>query len=155
MKTYQQWMQEYAVDHTHPTNQAIHKVCVPLIMFSFMGLIWSLPTLRLFSFSINWTFVILIPVLIFYGSLKNWPSFFLMVFQLNIMLFVCSILDESGDLVWLSLVIFILAWIGQFIGHKIEGRKPSFLQDLSFLLIGPLWVNQGLLKLLGIPSSCD
>ena len=44
------------------------------------------------------------------------------------------------------LVIFVLAWIGQFIGHKIEGKKPSFFKDLQFLLVGPLWVLKGLLK---------
>jgi uncharacterized membrane protein YGL010W len=40
----------------------------------------------------------------------------------------------------LSIALFVLAWIGQFIGHKIEGKKPSFLDDLRFLLIGPLFV---------------
>jgi uncharacterized membrane protein YGL010W len=40
----------------------------------------------------------------------------------------------------LSIAIFVVAWIGQFIGHKIEGKKPSFLDDLRFLLIGPLFV---------------
>ncbi|MEG2033750.1 MAG: Mpo1-like protein, partial [Janthinobacterium sp.] len=39
-----------------------------------------------------------------------------------------------------SLGVFVLAWIGQFIGHQIEGKKPSFLDDLRFLLIGPLFV---------------
>ena len=34
----------------------------------------------------------------------------------------------------------MIAWIGQFIGHKIEGAKPSFFEDLQFLLIGPAWV---------------
>jgi uncharacterized membrane protein YGL010W len=40
----------------------------------------------------------------------------------------------------LSIAVFVVAWIGQFIGHKIEGKKPSFLEDLRFLLIGPLFV---------------
>jgi uncharacterized membrane protein YGL010W len=39
-----------------------------------------------------------------------------------------------------SLTVFVVAWIGQFIGHKIEGKKPSFFEDLRFLLIGPLFV---------------
>jgi uncharacterized membrane protein YGL010W len=43
-----------------------------------------------------------------------------------------------------NIVIFVLAWIGQFVGHKIEGQKPSFLEDVQFLLIGPLWVVKGL-----------
>ncbi len=37
-------------------------------------------------------------------------------------------------------VVFVLAWIGQFVGHRIEGRKPSFLEDVKFLLVGPAWL---------------
>ena len=53
--------------------------------------------------------------------------------------------------VWrLSLAIFIVAWIGQFIGHKIEGKKPSFFEDLQFLLIGPAWLLSFIYNKLGI-----
>ena len=42
---------------------------------------------------------------------------------------------------WLtSIVIFVIAWIGQFIGHAVEGKRPSFFKDVQFLLIGPLWL---------------
>jgi uncharacterized membrane protein YGL010W len=42
---------------------------------------------------------------------------------------------------WLtSVVIFVVAWIGQFVGHALEGKRPSFFKDLQFLLIGPLWL---------------
>jgi uncharacterized membrane protein YGL010W len=62
-------------------------------------------------------------------------------------------LEENGKiLLWqLALLIFAIAWIGQFIGHKIEGKKPSFLTDLAFLLIGPLWLLHFIYKKLGIP----
>lgn len=40
----------------------------------------------------------------------------------------------------LSVIVFVIAWIGQFVGHQIEGKKPSFFKDLQFLLIGPLWL---------------
>ncbi len=50
----------------------------------------------------------------------------------------------------LSVAIFVLAWIGQFIGHKIEGKKPSFLDDLRFLLIGPLFVLSFLYRRLNL-----
>jgi uncharacterized membrane protein YGL010W len=43
--------------------------------------------------------------------------------------------------VWaICLTLFVVAWIGQFIGHKIEGKKPSFFKDVQFLLIGPAWL---------------
>ena len=50
---------------------------------------------------------------------------------------------------WLALGVFVVAWIGQFIGHKIEGRRPSFFTDLKYLLVGPLWTLSKLYKALG------
>ena len=46
--------------------------------------------------------------------------------------------------------IFVIAWIGQFIGHKIEGKKPSFLEDLQFLMVGPAWLLSFIYKKVGI-----
>lgn len=145
MRTFEQWMDEYGVDHTHPTNRLIHKICVPLIMFSIIGILWSLPRWN----SINWAFILIIPALLFYLSLKKVVMLILMVIQTLLMCWISSILHAHGILLQVSIVVFVLAWIGQFIGHKIEGRKPSFLQDLAFLLIGPLWVNRFLLQKLG------
>lgn len=73
----------------------------------------------------------------------------LMIVQTVLMCWVSSVLYRQEILLQVSITVFVLAWIGQFIGHKIEGRKPSFLQDLAFLLIGPLWVNRFLLQKLG------
>jgi uncharacterized membrane protein YGL010W len=149
MKTYRQWMDEYGVDHKNPTNQAIHKVCVPFIMFSIIGIFWTIPRIEVSSVLINWAFVFMAPALLFYWSLKNTPMFLMIVLQLFLMSLICSVIFPTGMLLQISLFVFILAWIAQFIGHKIEGRKPSFLQDISFLLIGPLWVNRFILKKIG------
>jgi uncharacterized membrane protein YGL010W len=53
-------------------------------------------------------------------------------------------------LLMLAIAVFVVAWIAQFVGHKIEGRKPSFLTDLTYLLIGPAWVLAKGLRKLGI-----
>jgi uncharacterized membrane protein YGL010W len=145
MRSFEQWMDEYGVDHTHPTNKLIHKFCVPLIMFSIIGILWSLPRWN----SINWAFVLIIPALLFYVSLKKMVMLILMIIQTLLMCWISAVLYGQGVLLQVSITVFVFAWIGQFIGHKIEGRKPSFLQDISFLLIGPLWVNRFLLKKLG------
>ncbi|MHB8570343.1 MAG: Mpo1-like protein, partial [Metallibacterium sp.] len=52
----------------------------------------------------------------------------------------------AEHLLILAGVVFVLAWIGQFIGHAIEGQRPSFLTDLAYLLIGPAWLVSKLLK---------
>ena len=49
-----------------------------------------------------------------------------------------------------AIAVFVIAWIAQFIGHKHEGRKPSFLTDLTYLLIGPAWVVAKVLRKMGI-----
>jgi uncharacterized membrane protein YGL010W len=138
MKTLEQWLNLYARDHKHPTNQLIHKVCVPAIMLSLFGLLWSIPTLE-FMGPINWAMLFCLPCLAFY-SMLSMRATLLMFFVSLIMLTVVYFIDQSGNLLRTSTTIFIVAWIIQFIGHKIEGQKPSFLEDLQFLLIGPLWV---------------
>lgn len=65
----------------------------------------------------------------------------LMLFQLAVSFVILTLWSEQTGTVFLpNLAIFVIAWIGQFIGHKIEGKKPSFFEDLQFLFIGPLWV---------------
>lgn len=151
MRTYEQWMDEYGVSHKNHTNQVIHKVCVPLIMLTVVGFLWSLPTPAFFNKIpiLNWATVFLFFCLGFYLTL-NVKMFFGMLIQTTIMCIICHYLNRAGILLPFSIVVFVLAWIGQFWGHKIEGKKPSFFQDLVFLLIGPLWVTRFLYRKLGI-----
>ena len=150
MKSLNQWFDEYAVSHQDPTNKAIHYVCVPAIFFSIVGLLMSIPSDFLennlkFNQPIieNWAVVVLVLVLIFYIRLSVVMSSKIAVFALF-----CLVLNfYIGQYVTLSIfsiAVFGVAWIGQFYGHKIEGKKPSFLKDLQFLMIGPAWVVQNL-----------
>ncbi|HEY0587678.1 MAG TPA: Mpo1-like protein [Pseudoduganella sp.] len=121
---------KYSESHLNPTNEAIHCVCVPLIVFSLLGLIWSIHPLLAVALAAA--------AMIYYFKLSR--NFALgMLVMAGFMLAVLSALPPASVLP-LSIVIFVLAWIGQFIGHKIEGKKPSFFDDLRFLLIGPLFV---------------
>lgn len=143
MKTLDQWLNLYARDHKNPINQKIHKVCVPLIMLSLFGLLWTIPTPKVFG-SINWAMLFCIPCTVFYILLSKRAAF-IMVAISALMLTAVFFIDQQTNLLYASLFIFVTAWIGQFIGHKIEGQKPSFLEDLQFLLIGPLWVFKKIL----------
>jgi uncharacterized membrane protein YGL010W len=154
----QQWFDDYGVSHKNPTNKAIHWICVPLIFFSIIGLLASIPSgfmANNFPASIA-PFVHFGSVLIFLGM-----SFFLRLsISISIGMFLVSaamILGQYGierlDIapLWLiNLIIFVAAWVGQFIGHNIEGEKPSFFQDLQFLLIGPAWLLHFIYRKLGI-----
>lgn len=146
MKTLDQWFSEYSVSHQNETNQVIHYICVPAIFFSIVGLLMSIPPLFLTNifpmyvpFLENWAVVALIFVLLFYMRLS-------MSMGLKVLIFAALciagnyFISQVAPLWIVSLAIFIVAWIGQFYGHKIEGKKPSFLKDIQFLLIGPAWV---------------
>lgn len=148
MRTIDQWLSEYAVSHQNPTNKIIHKIFVPLIVMSIMGILWCIPTPRSFGNPnvINWATFITIFVLGFYLALS--PKYFLAMSALFSALFwINKLMASHPQFLWISIGIFVVSWVFQFIGHKIEGKKPSFLQDLAFLLIGPLWVAKAVLNL--------
>ena len=146
MKTMQTWFDEYAVSHQNETNIAIHFICVPAIYFSVVGLLMCIPNGLLTSlipgnFPIieNWGFVTLIFVSIFYLRLSLKVALQVIVFTLACLI-IAHYLGQVMPL-WIACVtIFVIAWIGQFYGHNIEGKKPSFLKDLQYLMIGPAWV---------------
>ncbi len=152
MKTAQEWFDEYAVSHQNPTNQKIHYLCVPPIFFSVIGLLMSIPTSFLENtFGLynplleNWAAVVGIFILIFYLRLGFW-YFTQMLFFILLAIVGNFWLGNNANLLYASIAIFVVAWIGQFYGHHLEGKKPSAAKDLQFLLIGPLWVIQKLGK---------
>ena len=151
MRSFNQWMNEYGVSHQDPTNQLIHKICVPLIMLSVVGLIWSMPIPEKFETMpyLNWSTIFVTGCLFFYMTL-NFVMFVGMLILTSIMCWICLQLQSAGVLLPASIGIFVVSWIAQFYGHKVEGKKPSFLQDLAFLLIGPLWVLRFFYTKIGI-----
>jgi uncharacterized membrane protein YGL010W len=149
---------EYGESHQHSTNKAIHWICVPLIFFSLVGLVASIPSDTVQSMLgygnpyANWAAMLLVLVLIYYVSLSVSLSIGMMLFAVLCLMFANFIVKIDIAPLWvISLVIFVIAWIGQFYGHKLEGKKPSFLKDIQFLLIGPAWLLHFIYKRLGIP----
>lgn len=130
----------YSESHLHPVNELIHFVCVPVIVFTLLGLLWAAhPLLALAAVGLS---------TVYYFKLS--PPFAVgMLLMAAAMLVILAALPPRAVLP-LSLLVFVLAWIGQFIGHKIEGKKPSFFEDLRFLLIGPLFVLSFLYRRLNL-----
>ena len=142
-----QWISDYGVSHQNPMNKKIHWICVPLIMFTLLGLL-SLVKI----YNINLTHLIIIFALFFYLRLSISISvgmFIISAIQLGIIFYMETLLLDL-HLLYIYLLIFIIAWVGQFIGHKIEGQKPSFFEDIQFLLIGPAWIISFIYKKMGI-----
>lgn len=152
MRTIQNWLSEYGESHKNPTNKLVHWICVPVIFFCVVGMLYSVklginlgPALPL-----NLAMVILLITILYYIRLSPTLAVGMALFA-GVCLVICQMIETSGTPLWqVSLVLFVLAWIGQFWGHKIEGKKPSFLKDVQFLMIGPAWLMSFIYQRLGI-----
>jgi uncharacterized membrane protein YGL010W len=148
---------EYGESHQNKTNKLIHWFCVPAIFFSVVGLVFSIPSgflvdqLPFLGDYANWATLTLFLMLIYYITLSPALTFGMLLFSASC-LFLANFLTLSfpGMLAYISLAVFVVAWIVQFYGHKIEGKKPSFLKDVQFLMIGPAWLMHFIYKKLGI-----
>ncbi len=140
----EQWFDAYGVSHKNNTNIIIHKFCVPAILWSVVALLSSIPVPSFFMLVpfLNWATIIAFCALIFYFTLGVKP-FAIMLIQLGIALFSLNFFPPA-HIAKIGFGVFVIAWIFQFVGHKIEGKKPSFIEDIKFLLIGPLWIIKGL-----------
>ncbi len=138
MRSLEELLEEYSKSHQNSINIAIHKIMVPLIMWSILGLMYNVPIGPYSFLNLSLCFTVGCLIYYFYLSLRSGLSMCLLSV---IMLFSLYVMDHfySLPVLKISLLVFLLAWIFQFVGHKIEGKKPSFLEDILFLLIGPLW----------------
>lgn len=139
MKNVTQWFEEYGESHQNPTNKLVHWICVPSIFFSIIGLLYVVK-ITLMGVSFHLATVVILLASIFYIRLSWKLSVGTIAFAFFCHLIARYLYENYFPLLEISLSIFVIAWIGQFWGHKIEGKKPSFLKDLQFLLIGPAWL---------------
>ncbi len=134
-----QLFERYGESHRNPTNKAIHWICVPLITWSALAALWAWSPLA--------AYVGIALAAAFYAWLS--PTIALgMLAVAALMIYPLTLL--AGHVLVVAAVVFVVAWIGQFIGHHIEGRKPSFFEDLKFLLVGPAWLLGFVYRRLGI-----
>lgn len=134
MKSITEWFDEYSESHQNPTNKQIHWLCVPAILFSIIGMIAH--------FSALLTALLLVLTLVFYARL----DLVLAVAMAALLVVMAWLIYTLPVGVGFYIAIFVVAWVGQFYGHKIEGKKPSFFKDLQFLLIGPVWCMDAYLE---------
>ena len=145
------WFAHYSDDHRNLANQRIHVVAVPLILWSVTALLWCVPVPGSWFRAGLWSaLAMFVAWMFYYRASRRLGLGMLAVFV------ACAWLNRAlhdalgtGVLLQAAVAVFVLAWIAQFVGHKFEGRKPSFLTDLTYLLIGPAWVLAKLYRRLG------
>ena len=154
MQTLQHLLDEYAGSHTHRGNKLIHWICVPLIVWSVVALLWSLPFpagLQNGMAPVNWASIVLVLAQVYYFRLSIRLATGILLFNLFLLGLTATVAKMAPWPLWqMALAVFMLAWIGQFIGHVMEGKRPSFFKDLQFLLIGPAWLMSFVYDRLGL-----
>ena len=153
-KSADQWFEEYSESHQNKLNKLIHWVCVPLIFLDIMALLWSVPVpaaLKEVHPYLNWATLSSLFILGFYIRISL--TLTIGMVALTILSYVVIAAFESAQIapLWMTAAgAFVVLWVLQFIGHHIEGKKPSFLADLQYLMIGPAWCLGFLYRKAGI-----
>jgi len=154
MRSMQSWLDGYSADHRNPTNQVIHWICVPPIVWSVVALLWTVPVPSAWLKPGAWAVFAMVLAFTWYWKHSHRLGGALLVAFVVLALITAWLFDLLGPvrLRWVAIAVFVLAWIGQFVGHKFEGHRPSFLTDLSYLLVGPAWLMEKFLRRLGFKA---
>jgi uncharacterized membrane protein YGL010W len=127
----QRSLNEYKASHRNRKNVLIHMICVPLISVSTLGMLKGIPA------PFDLSLLLTAGALAYCAKFKNWRLL------LGIVLFFglsYLVLNQIPNLFLVSLSVFVVSWVGQFIGHAIEGKQPAFVENLESLFLGPIWV---------------
>ena len=154
-KNIHEWLDDYGESHKNQLNKKIHWICVPLITITLLGLLSLIKysfTVENGTYNINIAGLFIIFAILFYFKLSKSLAIGMLFLTGICMNYIqkLEMIYSNDSLLLIYIVVFVIAWIGQFIGHKIEGKKPSFLKDVQFLLIGPVWLLSFIYKKLNI-----
>jgi uncharacterized membrane protein YGL010W len=147
------WFDNYSRDHQNPTNQLIHWICVPAITWTVVALVWLIPVPGWLGRPGLWAVLAMFLAFCFYYYRLSRKIGLAMAGAFIVLALVTDTIYNaigSTGLLRLAIGVFVVAWIGQFIGHSIEGTRPSFFKDVQFLLIGPIWLMSHLYRRLGL-----
>lgn len=149
MKTVHDWLDEYAASHRNAVNRRFHYACIPPIVFSVICALKAIPAGNAW---VNPASVVMVLALLWYLRL-SWRLALGLVLVFAVFYGGALVLQTATgpNFIWVTLAIFVVGWIGQFVGHAIEGARPSFFKDLQFLLVGPLWELAHVYRQLGLP----
>jgi uncharacterized membrane protein YGL010W len=154
MNLAEHWLQSYGVDHTHPGNRLLHWICVPLMVVSVVGLLWSLPVPEHFARApsvLNWGTLFLMATIVYYFLMSLRLALGMLPFLLGVILIVNWLAALTPRLWALCTVLLLVASVGLFVGHQLEGRRGSVLRDLYYLMLGPIWLLATVYRRLRVP----
>lgn len=159
MRNMATFLSDYGESHRHPINQWVHIFCVPAIFVATLGLFWLIPLgqwLGLHGAAAYWVnggTLLALACMPFYLRLSPGVSLLMLGWLIVALAIVVGVDRSAVSLGWSALVVWLVAWSVQVWGHKVEGKKPSFIDDLVFLLVGPVFVSKEVLYKLGLSRT--
>ena len=132
-------LESYEKNHQNPINEAMHIIAIPLIMFSILGMTAA--------FDIFLEYILVGIVFFYYLKLSKTAALLMLVWLL---IYLGLVVLLKSYIIEISILLFAFGWILQFLGHFIEGKRPSFFEDLRYFLIGPLFVVQKVISKFGV-----
>ena len=132
-------LESYEKNHQNPVNEVIHIIAIPMIMFSILGVTAA--------FDIFLEYILVGIVFFYYLKLSKIAALLMLVWLL---IYLGLVVLLKSYIIEISILLFAFGWILQFLGHFIEGKRPSFFEDLRYFLIGPLFVVQKVILKFGI-----
>lgn len=132
-------MSNYSFYHQNPINKGIHFFCIPMIVLTSMNF---LDEVKLYECKNNIRKYISRKKLTLKDLIKLFYHFYYISDSMNtyiIMFFYLEFLEiisdkwKVFDKNWTknSIKMFVFAWLMQFLGHVIEGRRPALLDSVS------------------------
>lgn len=124
----------YQSYHLNPHNQLTHFFGIPMIVISVIWISTWLP----------WN----LEYLVFFGFVALWIAMDLVIGAILGLIFLPFFLiglnwfQDLGTVTGLVifLVLFVVGWIIQIVGHIFEGRKPALMDNLFQGLLGPMFL---------------
>src|SRR5260370_37697448 len=137
MRSVSDWLGEYEVSHQNPVNKLLHWICVPPIVLAVMGLLWSAPVPAVFadvSPWLNWATLAAAAALTYYLVLSPALAVGVLIAFIVLLLITQRLAHLPWPLWLTSVVVFVIAWVGQFLGPAVGGQRPACFKGRRVLV---------------------
>lgn len=144
-------LKQYAEYHRDRRNIATHLIGVPMIVFG-VGVLLARPAFEVAGLALTPGWLVCALVVLWYLTRGEfWLGVAVSIGTAALVVLAHQV--NGGSLAqWLAwgAGFFVVGWLIQFVGHYYEGRKPAFADDVTGLLVGPMFVVLEMLAALGL-----
>ena len=126
---------DYASYHQTAGNKTFHRLGIPMIMLSLIGMLTQVPLFDAATVRVDLAMILIAASSAYYFVIE-WRLAMAMIAISIAFYFIGAAIPF-----WINVALFVLGWIFQFIGHRVyEHKNPAFFRNFVHLLVGPLWI---------------